>query len=494
MPICLCPDAVTRLRNIVASFPQASDADVITTAAGAWVDLVADHETVCKLVDTLDDDLPLVREARAEVQAGGEGLPSDAAAAVGELADLLATGNLLSHRGAIKQLTTKVQDARRHAATEAAAQHHQPSLTMRAPTIRARFAEMDSGKVDEALRQLEQLAPPDEPTTVPLGDLLARVELVEPRAASTARVLEELQAAGNLARVRVMELVSEPITTEEELDIALDRIRQAAVAELARRRQASAAAMTVTASPAGLDAAQRTQLERLVTRARAALEADLGAQAEGRFGIHADGTIEDEQALPDDASDRATRRDLVEIIDHICSLGESQADAVARLLREAAFTHLNRLLAIRIAEAIGLLPESLANGRQSRGFKDLGEIMPILGDDYWGYLLLCGDELAADAPALFDPRNPLLALAPSTAGARRDRRVTGRRRATAELWLAPDTLGWAYQFFNTADERRLMREEAAAPRNLARTRGAQSVLHARATSSTSWCRTRSAGG
>ena len=127
-----------------------------------------------------------------------------------------------------------------------------------------------------------------------------------------------------------------------------------------------------------------------------------------------DGTIEDEQALPDDASDRATRRDLVEIVDHLRSLGETQAGAVARLLREAAFTHLNRLLAIRIAEAIGLLPESLANGRQSRGFKDLGEIMPILGDDYWGYLLLCGDELAADAPALFDPRNPLLALAPST--------------------------------------------------------------------------------
>ena len=130
------PDAVTRLRNIVASFRQASDADVITTAAGAWVDLVADHETVRKLVDTLDDDLPLVREARAEIQAGGEGLESDATAAVGELADLLATGNLLSHRGEIKQLTTKVQDARRHAATEAAA-HITASLIMRARHSRA---------------------------------------------------------------------------------------------------------------------------------------------------------------------------------------------------------------------------------------------------------------------------------------------------------------------------------------------------------------------
>jgi hypothetical protein len=221
--------------------------------------------------------------------------------------------------------------------------------------------------------------------------------------------------------------------------------------------------MTATASPTGLDAAQRTQLERLVTRARAGFEADLAAQAEGRFGIHGDGTIEEEQALPDDAGDRATRRDLVEIINHICSLGESPPDAVGRLLREAAFTHLNRLLAIRIAEAIGLLPESMAKSRQSRGFKDLGEIMPILGDDYWGYLLLCGDELAADAPALFDPRNPLLELKPSAAALDEVVTLVGDP-AASEIWSAPDALGWVYQYFNTGDERRAMREASPAPR------------------------------
>ena len=45
-------------------------------------------------------------------------------------------------------------------------------------------------------------------------------------------------------------------------------------------------------------------------------------------------------------------------------------EAIARLIREAAFTHLNRLIAIRIAEAIGLLPESLVKGSSSGGFKD----------------------------------------------------------------------------------------------------------------------------
>ena len=149
-------------------------------------------------------------------------------------------------------------------------------------------------------------------------------------------------------------------------------------------------------------------------------------------------------------------------------------------------------MAIRIAEAIGLLPESLANGRQSRGFKDLGEIMPILGDDYWGYLPLCGDELAADAPALFDPRNPLLALAPSTAAL--DELVALLADAeAAQLWLAPDTLGWAYQFFNTGDERREMRESRRPRATRANSPSATSSSR-RATSSTSWCRTRSAAG
>jgi hypothetical protein len=220
--------------------------------------------------------------------------------------------------------------------------------------------------------------------------------------------------------------------------------------------------MTMTAPP-GLDAAQRSKLERLIIRARMLLENDFAGQAEGRFGIHLDGTIEDEAALPDIATDKITRSDLEQILTHLRTLGENPASAVARLLREAAFTHLNRLVAIRVAEAIGFLPESLARGTQSRGFRDLGEIMPMLAADYRGYLRLCGDELAADAPVLFDPRNPLLELEPSTAAF--DELVALLADpGTTEIWAASDTLGWSYQFFNTGDERRQMRE-AAAPRN-----------------------------
>ena len=80
-----------------------------------------------------------------------------------------------------------------------------------------------------------------------------------------------------------------------------------------------------------------------------------------------------------------------------------------------------------------------------------------------------------DVPSLFDPRNPLLPLAPRKAALDELVELLADPEV-AEIWLAPDTLGWAYQFFNTGDERRQMRE-APAPRDSARARGSEPVLH-----------------
>ena len=209
-----------------------------------------------------------------------------------------------------------------------------------------------------------------------------------------------------------------------------------------------------------LTAEGRASLERLIGRARAGLEEDLAAQASGRFGIDADGSIADENELRLDRAGLADRREVVEVVRFLESEGRSSAEAVARLVREAVFTHLNRLVAIRIAEALGMLPASLADGERSQGYLDVRELAPLLANDdtngYWAYLRLCGDELAADVPSLFDPRNPLLALAPS-ASALRDLVGLFADPASRDLWTASDCLGWAYQFFNTAEDRRRAR-------------------------------------
>lgn len=217
-----------------------------------------------------------------------------------------------------------------------------------------------------------------------------------------------------------------------------------------------------------LTADQRSKLGRLIGRGRVLLERDLAAQASGRFGIDADGTVAAESSLQLDEAGLAARREIVEVVEHLRSEGDSASNAVARLLREAVFTHLNRLVAIRIAEALALLPESLARGDRSRGYRNIRELAPLLAADdtngYWTYLQLCGDELASDVPNLFDPRNPLLALAPSPTALHNLVELLADSSAS-DLWAASDCLGWTYQFFNTAEERRAMREASQAPRD-----------------------------
>ena len=209
-----------------------------------------------------------------------------------------------------------------------------------------------------------------------------------------------------------------------------------------------------------LTANGRSRLERLVGRARALLEEDLAAQAAGRFGIDADGAVADGTDLRLDPSGLADREEIVEVVHHLQSEGCSAPEAIARLIREAVFTHLNRLVAIRIAEALNLLPPSLGQGDRSQGYLDVRELVPLLAADdtngYWTYIRLCGDELASDVPNLFDPRNPLLALAPSPAALRGLVELFAVP-ASSDLWRASDCLGWTYQFFNTAEDRRRAR-------------------------------------
>ena len=216
-----------------------------------------------------------------------------------------------------------------------------------------------------------------------------------------------------------------------------------------------------------MDQQQRARLENAIARARSRLQQDFKDLLEGRFGMHASGHIEQEAnlALPHGA--QAARRELVAVWEHLRAEQLCPEQAAARLLREAVFTTLNRLVAIRVAEAIGLLPESLAQGRHSSGYREFLEIFPLLAQNpdagYWTYLRACADELAHDAPVLFDPRNPLLALQPSPA-ALDDLVDILADPDLQSVWADPEAFGWTYQYFISAEERQAARK-AHAPRN-----------------------------
>lgn len=199
----------------------------------------------------------------------------------------------------------------------------------------------------------------------------------------------------------------------------------------------------------------RTRLLKAVTAARRIIEDDFTASAEGRFGLRPPDRVDPEGSLTLPPSALAARRQLVNIVEHLGVADDNGGGPVGRLLREATFTTLNRLVAIRVAEAIRLLPPALVDGRRSRGFTDLLECFPLLRDDdtggYAAFLRLCADELGRDAPVLFDPRNPLLVLEVSPPAL--DKLIDiFADTALAGVWAEPDAFGWTYQFFKTSEE------------------------------------------
>jgi hypothetical protein len=142
--------------------------------------------------------------------------------------------------------------------------------------------------------------------------------------------------------------------------------------------------------------------------------------------------------------------------------------ALDRIVREQAFTVLNRLAALRMAEARGFLMESIGQGQNSKGFQLYrslaGTAHGETGDAYTNYLFSLFDEFALDMAVLFDRHSPQGRLFP--------REVTLlevleqiNHPDIEHLWAEDETIGWIYQYFNSQEERKKMRKESQAPRN-----------------------------
>ncbi|HYT90679.1 MAG TPA: hypothetical protein VEL76_18370, partial [Gemmataceae bacterium] len=106
-----------------------------------------------------------------------------------------------------------------------------------------------------------------------------------------------------------------------------------------------------------MDQAIRNKLRNVVTECRKLLEEAVSQVLQGQFGIYGSGKkdevhVEDEAGLKNlSEEDRGYRRDLQAHLGHIGALGYKPRDALAQLVREIAFTHLNRLCAYKMMEA-----------------------------------------------------------------------------------------------------------------------------------------------
>lgn len=217
-----------------------------------------------------------------------------------------------------------------------------------------------------------------------------------------------------------------------------------------------------------MDKATRNNIQRATQRARRLIEDEFREQLEGTFDILLDGTVAAAPGAHLSEAEGVVREKLVAVVAHKRATGLRPADAVDAYVREAAFTALNRFVALKMLEARGLVQECVSRGEESSGFTEFSALAPglvVLADKgYRLYIETLFDEIGREVRVLFDRRDVASLLWPRRQ-ALHDLLAILNAADLASVWGEDETIGWVYQYFNGDDERRRMREESQAPRN-----------------------------
>ncbi|MBC7234011.1 MAG: hypothetical protein H5T68_12310 [Chloroflexi bacterium] len=202
-----------------------------------------------------------------------------------------------------------------------------------------------------------------------------------------------------------------------------------------------------------MERTERNRIRQMVLSCRRVLEEEYDAL----LRLH--GLLPDKK-LPAPAGREETRR----LLDNALGReGQEYAVARPRYVRQAAFSFLNRLVALRVAEAQGLIGETVLPrpeyGNRSRRERDLADADPHLAADAEELahtaLREALSELAAHIPLLFREGDPYAILWPRLPAYRAVRQAFVQ--LPPELWREFETLGWVYQYFHSVERDEIRR-------------------------------------
>lgn len=230
------PPPVVRTRELSERLSGDDDIETVKAAHNTWADLMDGCETTNRLDGLLADDLENLRRACIEASKPAAGLVDESAAEHAELVGLLSGGDLAGHAARIIELGRRLTEVRQ-AQTRGAALRLIDVIQRHSKSLSSEFDDLEGTAVAEALRPLEALMPPDDLAGTEAGTLIARIDSADHAFRDARRRLEELRSEGRLSWVRASEYVTEPIATEEEIDPALGRLREAIADELAEGKQ-----------------------------------------------------------------------------------------------------------------------------------------------------------------------------------------------------------------------------------------------------------------
>lgn len=199
--------------------------------------------------------------------------------------------------------------------------------------------------------------------------------------------------------------------------------------------------------------------------ARGLLTAEARDLLEGVYGLTTDGKLAPLNRLPNlenDIERQETYRRLERLLADEVKGGLEPVEVVGKLMKEIAFTHLNRLVAFKMMEVRKLIRQAVGRGIDSNGFKfylvDHPEIEALwrsshngVGLAYQQFLLWQAHEIAREVRVLFDPDNLASRLFPRHATLMAVLDLLNNEGLSA-AWNSTETIGWVYQFFNEKEK------------------------------------------
>lgn len=234
-----------------------------------------------------------------------------------------------------------------------------------------------------------------------------------------------------------------------------------------------------------MDQAIRNRLRTVVTQCRRLLEEAVSQVLQGQFGVFATGKKGEVQVEAAgrmghlSEEDRGYREQILVHFEHLQARGGKPADALEQLIREVAFTHLNRLCAYKMMERREVwvgghkFRESVSRGVKSQGFlfyladHPEDERRAAAGQEdiaYKHFLQWLGGTLSEEIGVLFSPTDPANRLFPTQ---RVLEEVLGLLNGEdlKDIWIEDETIGWVYQYFTPKEQRDQARKESQAPRH-----------------------------
>lgn len=239
--------------------------------------------------------------------------------------------------------------------------------------------------------------------------------------------------------------------------------------------------------------AARSRLQSFVNDSKSLLTDFVKQTLQSSYGIWEDGTIRPVPDLPTDNTETIhTARLLRQRIDHIknslpgdyeegsAADKKQTAKAVGQLIAEQAFTLLNRMAAVKMAGERGIIQPCISGGFESLGFSQYdavtgGGAVGSAFERYTWFISSVFDELSIELPAVFNRYSPygliwfdemtLLKFFNLINAEDLSAYYDTATGETINFWQEDETLGWIFQYYNSLEERRKMREESTKPRN-----------------------------